>query len=45
MWINAEFNSGKAGEEVLEWDDFQRLWAIEKFEYDSKTDAVAGTVL
>ncbi len=33
VWINAEFNRNKAGEEILEWDDFQRLWAIEKYEY------------
>ncbi len=34
MVTNAELCAGRKGEEVLEWDDFQRLWGMEKYDYD-----------
>lgn len=45
MTINMEYNGTKNGEEILEYDDFQRIWAIEKFEYDQKQDVNLGTQL
>lgn len=43
MVTNMELNANRKGDEVLEWDDFQRLWAMERFEYDRNTsEAIRG---
>jgi hypothetical protein len=34
MVTNIELCATRKGEEVLEWDDFQRLWGMEKYDYD-----------
>ena len=32
MVCNAELNANRQGEETLDWEDFQRIWAMEKIQ-------------
>ena len=40
--INIEHNRKKAGDETLEFDDFQRIWTLEKFSYDIGRNEALG---
>ena len=42
MVVNAELNANRKGEEILEWDDFQRIWAMEKYDFDRNRNEAIG---
>ena len=41
--INAELNANRKGEEVLEWEDFQRIWALERYDFDRNRNEELGS--
>merc|ERR1711991_270602 len=43
MVINAELNANRKGEEVLEWEDFQRIWALERYDFDRNRNEELGS--
>ncbi len=50
MVTNVELCANRKGEEVLEWDDFQRLWGMEKYDckcclFDCSHDAAHGFLI
>ena len=42
MVVNCELNAKRSGEEILEWEDFQRIWSMEKYDFDRNRNEALG---